>query len=43
MRDELPFLPLYQYADGYLYDDTKLGGVMINVRLLCELKWIYRK
>ncbi len=42
-EEEFPFLPLYQYADGYMYDDAKVGGVMMNVRLLTELKWVYRK
>ena len=43
VEEQLPVLPLYQYADGYMYDDNKIGGFTMNVRQLNELKWIYRK
>jgi oligopeptide transport system substrate-binding protein len=43
VEDQFPLLPLYQYADGYMYDDAKIGGFTMNVRELNELKWIYRK
>ncbi len=43
VTDECPFLPLYQYGDGYMYDDRKISGFDVNVRLLTQLKWIARK
>ena len=43
VQKEFPFMYLYQYGDGYLYDEKKIGGVQMNVRMISELKWIYRK
>ena len=42
VQDELPYLPLYQYGDGFLYDDSKIKGLTVNVRLMAPLKWIHR-
>lgn len=43
VTDECPFLPLYQYGDGYMYDDRKIAGFDVNVRLMTQYKWIARK
>jgi oligopeptide transport system substrate-binding protein len=43
VHEEFPFLPLYQYADGMVYDPEKIGGISLNIRLLTPLKWIHRK
>ncbi|MGN6366755.1 MAG: peptide ABC transporter substrate-binding protein [Phycisphaerae bacterium] len=43
VQKEFPFLYLYQYGDGYMYDPEKIGGIEMNVRMISELKWIYRK
>ncbi|HUO09813.1 MAG TPA: peptide ABC transporter substrate-binding protein [Phycisphaerae bacterium] len=43
VQKEFPFLYLYQYCDGFMYDGKKIGGLEMNVRMLTELKWIYRK
>jgi oligopeptide transport system substrate-binding protein len=43
VTDECPFIPLYQYGDGYMYDDRKLSGMEVNVRLMTQYKWIARK
>jgi oligopeptide transport system substrate-binding protein len=43
VNDEVPFIPLYQYADGFLYDEKKLKGVNLNSRTLIQLKWIRRE
>ncbi len=40
---EVPFIPLYQYADGYLYDAKSLKGAELNSRVLTQLKWIRRE
>jgi oligopeptide transport system substrate-binding protein len=42
VNEELPFIPLYQYADGFLCDGRKLQGVELNSRLMTQLKWIRR-
>lgn len=42
VNDELPFIPLYQYGDGYLYNDKKILGTDVNVRLITEFKYIHR-
>ncbi|HVX86135.1 MAG TPA: peptide ABC transporter substrate-binding protein [Phycisphaerae bacterium] len=39
---EFPFLMLYQYGDGFMYDANHLKGVSDNVRLITPLKWIWR-
>ncbi|HEY4330679.1 MAG TPA: peptide ABC transporter substrate-binding protein [Phycisphaerae bacterium] len=43
VSDEVPFLPLYQYADGFIYDEKKLKGAELNNRVLTQLKWIRRE
>ncbi len=43
VREQFPFIPLYQYADGYMFDATKIAGFDMNVRSITELKWIHRK
>jgi oligopeptide transport system substrate-binding protein len=43
LLDEAPFIPLYQYADGEMFDATRLEGVEMNVRNMTALKWIRRK
>jgi oligopeptide transport system substrate-binding protein len=43
MHDEFPLIPLYQYGDGCIFDDNKIAGFTVNVRLLTPLKWIRRK
>jgi oligopeptide transport system substrate-binding protein len=43
VTDECPFIPLYQYGDGYMYDDRKITGFDVNVRLMTQYKWIARK
>jgi oligopeptide transport system substrate-binding protein len=43
VNDEAPFIPLYQYADGFLYDENKLKGAELNSRTLIQLKWIRRE
>jgi oligopeptide transport system substrate-binding protein len=42
VNDELPVIPLYQYGDGYVYDDHKLAGCDVNVRLMMLLKYVHR-
>jgi oligopeptide transport system substrate-binding protein len=42
VNEELPIIPLYQYADGYMYDAKKIQGAELNPRLLMQLKWIRR-
>ncbi len=42
VQDELPLIPLYQYGDGFIYDEKKILGLDVNVRLLTQLKWIRR-
>jgi oligopeptide transport system substrate-binding protein len=42
VEDELPIIPLYQRADGYMYDADKIAGSDMNVRMITELKWIRR-
>jgi oligopeptide transport system substrate-binding protein len=39
---DYPFIMLYQYGDGYIYDANRLHGVWDNVRLMTPLKWIWR-
>jgi oligopeptide transport system substrate-binding protein len=41
VNDEAAFIPLYQYADGMMYDDH-LQGAPMNSRTLIQLKWIRR-
>jgi oligopeptide transport system substrate-binding protein len=43
VQKEFPFIPLYQYSDGYMFDGDKLGGIEANVRLISEFKWIHRQ
>lgn len=43
VEDELPLLPLYQYADGYIFDPQKIAGLEANVRLLTQFKYVYKK
>lgn len=42
-NDEVPFIPLYQYADGFMYDEKKLKGADMNARTLIQPKWIRRE
>ncbi len=42
VQDELPFIPLYQYGDGFIFNQSKIEGLYVNVRLLSPLKWIHR-
>ncbi len=42
VEEDFPFIPLYQYADGYIYDAKKIGGVDVNVRLLTQFKYLHR-
>jgi oligopeptide transport system substrate-binding protein len=43
VRDQFPFIPLYQYADGYMFDAADVGGLYMNVRLLTQFKYLHRK
>ncbi|MCL2647796.1 MAG: peptide ABC transporter substrate-binding protein [Phycisphaerales bacterium] len=43
VHDQFPFIPLYQYSDGLIYDPTKIQGLSLNDRMLTPLKWIHRK
>ena len=43
VHDEFPFIPLYQYADGLIFDPDKIEGVSLNDRFITPLKWIHRK
>jgi len=43
LLDDVPFIPLYQYASGAMYDTAKIEGVELNVRDMTALKWIRRK
>ena len=43
VEDEFPFIPLYQYSDGYIFDPAKIEGLDLNVRLLTQFKYIHRK
>ena len=43
VHEEFPIIPLYQYGDGLIFDDTKVAGIHANVRMLTPLKWIRRK
>ena len=38
---EMPFLPLYQYTDGYMYNPRKVVGMDMNVRMLTEMKFLH--
>ncbi len=40
LENQAVILPLYQYTEGYLYDDKKLSGVDFNIRLMTQLKFI---
>lgn len=42
VNKEAPLIPLYQYADGYLYDENKIKGAEMNVRMMTQLKWVRR-
>ena len=42
LNQEAAMIPLYQYADGYLYDEKKIQGGEMNVRMLTQLKWVRR-
>jgi len=42
VEQDFPFIPLYEYSDGYIYDDKKIGGADVNVRLLTQFKYIHR-
>jgi oligopeptide transport system substrate-binding protein len=42
VHEEAAIIPLYQYADGMVYDAKKLQGVEMNNRILIQLKWIRR-
>jgi oligopeptide transport system substrate-binding protein len=42
VQREFPFIYLYQYSDGLMFDGDKIGGVEFNVRMMTELKWIHR-
>ena len=42
VNDELPFIPLYQYGDGYMYNQDKIAGADVNVRLITEFKYLHR-
>ena len=42
LQQEMPFIPLYQYSDGFIFDAHKIQGIDMNVRTLTELKWIRR-
>ena len=43
VEDEFPFIPLYQYSDGYMFDPNRVGGLELDVRLLTQFKYLYRK
>jgi len=43
VNEEAAFIPLYQYADGTMYDGQKLKGAEMNSRTLTQLKWIRRE
>lgn len=43
VEDEMPFIPLYQYADGYMYNPNTIEGIDLNVRLLTQFKWLRKK
>ena len=42
VNDELPLIPLYQYGDGYIYNEQKLTGCEVNDRLLTPFKYLHR-
>lgn len=42
VEEEFPLLPLYQYSDGFIFDEGKIENLYLNVRLLTEFKWLRR-
>lgn len=43
VEEDFAYIPLYQYSDGLVYDPRKIGGVEFNVRMLLQLKNVYKK
>jgi oligopeptide transport system substrate-binding protein len=43
VEDEFPYIPLYQYSDGFMFDEKKVGGITLDVRLMTQFKYLYKK
>lgn len=43
VEDLAAIIPLYQYTEGYMYNEQKLTGVDFNVRLMTQLKFIRKQ
>jgi len=43
VEQDFPFIPLYQYSDGFIYDEKKIAGCDLNVRLLTQFKYMHRR
>ena len=43
VEEDFPFIPLYQYVDGYVYDPAKIAGMDLNVRMLVQFKYLRRR
>jgi oligopeptide transport system substrate-binding protein len=43
VEDQCPFIPLYQYSDGGMYDQSKIAGCESNVRQMVQFKYIRRR
>lgn len=43
VEQDLPFIPIYQYCTGMIFDSDKIGGCVRNVRDLYMYKYLYRK
>jgi oligopeptide transport system substrate-binding protein len=43
VEDEMPFIPLYVYSDGYIFDSKKIGGLEMNVRTLTQFKYVHKR
>jgi oligopeptide transport system substrate-binding protein len=43
VEEEFPFIPLYQYSDGVMYDPDRIDGAQLNVRNMILLKYLRRK
>ncbi len=42
VTDEFPYLPLFQYSDGYMFNPDKVLGLDLNVRLMTQFKFVGR-
>ncbi|MEI8197211.1 MAG: peptide ABC transporter substrate-binding protein [Phycisphaerae bacterium] len=43
VEEDFPFIPLYQYADGFVYDPAQIAGMDLNVRMLVQFKYLRRR